>query len=104
MHRSGLIQILRDRSVPKKLDDIGTDFSSVSLNEVTPILVVMATSVVTAILLLTSERLSFRKTQNQRKCYNKHKRTILCKWWGDGNITNRETERNNMGKMSYECP
>jgi hypothetical protein len=69
MHRSGLIKILRDRKFPKERDKVQTEFSCVTVNEVTPVLVVMATGVVAAVLMLTLERLLFCIQRNSIKCH-----------------------------------
>lgn len=69
MQRSGLIQIFRQRSNPRKVDKTEINFSSVSVYQITPLLGVMAHGVLLSVILLIMERLSVWKEQQRSKYY-----------------------------------
>jgi hypothetical protein len=70
MHRSGILDIITKRNARRIMTVPEVEFKSVSLTQVTPILVLLATGTVAAMLLLKLESIIFRK--NLRA--NKHKR------------------------------
>jgi hypothetical protein len=73
MRQSGILDILHNRNFERITGVREMEFNSVSLAQVTPIFVLLATATVTAVLLLQLERVMFRITAS----INKHKRNII---------------------------
>jgi hypothetical protein len=67
MLRTGILDIITKRNTRRIMTVPEVEFKSVSLTQVTPILVVLATGVVTAILLLALEIIIFKKPQRNNK-------------------------------------
>jgi hypothetical protein len=66
MQRSGLIQVLRQRNAPRQLDKKDTNFNSVSVYEITPVLFVMANGILMSVLVLITEHTAvFKKQKTQ---------------------------------------
>jgi hypothetical protein len=72
MQRSGILDILHKRNFDRIKKVPETEINSVSLAQVTPILVLLETATVTAVLLLQLERIFFRRTAS----INKHNPNI----------------------------
>ncbi|XP_021925047.1 glutamate receptor ionotropic, delta-1-like [Zootermopsis nevadensis] len=60
MHRSGILDAISKRNTKKLTPITGLEFKSVSLTQVTPVLVLLTTAAVAAMLLLTLENIIFR--------------------------------------------
>jgi hypothetical protein len=73
MRQSGILDILHNRNFERITGVPEMEFNSVSIAQVTPIFVLLATATVTAMLLLQLERVMFRRTAS----INKHKRNII---------------------------
>jgi hypothetical protein len=67
MLRSGILDIITKRNTRRIIRVPEVEFKSVSLTQVTPILVVLATGVVAAILLLALEIIIFKKPLRNNK-------------------------------------
>ncbi|XP_069691357.1 probable glutamate receptor [Periplaneta americana] len=63
--RSGLMEVIQDRNVPRELSNDDSDFDSVSLNELVAIFAVLAMGIGSAILLFTFEHIFHRVSRKQ---------------------------------------
>jgi hypothetical protein len=77
MQRSGILDILHKRNFGRIMTVPEMEFKSVSLAQVTPVFVLLATATVTAVLLLQLERVMFRRAAST----NKHKRNNIFRNW-----------------------
>ncbi|KAJ9595867.1 hypothetical protein L9F63_012948, partial [Diploptera punctata] len=63
MHNSGILQILHRENFLQIIPESGSEIQSVNLNQVTPILVLLALGIIISALLLLTERLMSKYTR-----------------------------------------